>query len=421
MANDIKISIGAENKGLKKKVAESKSAVKGFGSVVSTALGFSIANIASRITGLFKDMIAGAVRMSAKFEDLRIIFNTMIGDIVRSQGTMQQLKDFSIKTPFTPEEVFRASKALIAFGFAAKEQIGLIKMLGDVSAATGKPLEEIAFIYGKIFSRGKAQARELNQLIMAGVPIVGELAKVMKKPQTEIANLSKQGKISFGDVEAAFKSMTQEGGVFFGLTEKRSQALSGRWSTLKGSVMDLGRSIGDGLAPALLGLMNIMIRVTDKLTEINEAWLGIARNFSDAMVDHILEGPGMGILVQGPEGVRNLEEFNRMLAKQAEMQDILRAKETRRQLEKQRHGRINEAIAQEQTKGGKANLDQLFQRGIFLVNPSDIGSLDINAQQLEVMRSMEQKLDGILNNVESADANINNRANVKAIREGVGV
>lgn len=385
-----KLEITAElnSKGIKKGVSESKRSVKSLGTTMQTALGFSIAQIGSKIVGLFKNIIVGAVRMSAKFEDLRIIFRTMISDIGLANKTMADLKEFSIKTPFTPEEVFKASKALIAFGFSAKEQIGLVRMLGDVSAATGKPLEELAFIYGKVFSRGKAQARELNQLIMAGVPIVKELAKVLKKPREEIANLSKQGKISFSAVKKAFKNMTSEGGIFFNLTETRSKSLSGRWSTLKGATMDLGRALGDTFGPSLQTAMNVVIGLFGVMTTA-------ADKLSGALgIDDSLEGGALNdfvFMITHPlSNEKDLREFRanlKMLREGARINEEALAKNKRKP-----RGIVNVEDVSDSSKGSKNPMDKFFQQGQFMFDPLNIPKIDVQERQLNVLEQIASTL-----------------------------
>jgi len=418
MAANLKMKAELDSKGVEKGAKRAKKSVKGLGRTMQTALGFGLANVVSKLANGFKEAIVFAIKMSAKFEDLRIIFRTMLGDSVKAMSTMSQLKTFSIKTPFTPEEVFKSSKALLAFGFAAKEQIGLIKMLGDVSAATGKPLEEIAFIYGKIFSRGKAQARELNQLIMAGVPIVSELAKVMKKPREEIANLSKQGKISFKDVEKAFKNMTDSGGKFFNLTETRSKSLSGRWSTLKGSAMDLGRAIGDAFAPGLLKVMGFLIKLTDKLTDFTDGMRDMIKVvFDDVNETDALNTPLMGIVVSGKD-IKHLKEFNEMLQRQAEQADIKRAAKAKARMRKERDEKLGLIKEDEMgiSKAAKNPFDKFFQQGVFMFSPSNITTLDIPSQQLaeliEIKRILANPDTQRHTHIEAARA-------LRSIKEGV--
>ncbi len=419
MADNIKIKAELDSKGVEKGAKKAKKSIKGLGRTIQTAMGFGLAKAIGMIARLMKNIIVQSVAMSAKFEDLRIIFRTMLGDAVQAMSTMSQLKEFSIKTPFTPEEVFKSSKALLAFGFAAKEQIGLIKMLGDVSAATGKPLEEMAFIYGKIFSRGKAQARELNQLIMAGVPIVGELAKVMKKPAMEIANLSKQGKIGFKDVEKAFKSMTSEGGKFYNLTETRSKSLSGRWSTLKGSAMDLGRAIGDAFAPGLLKVMAFITKLTDSLTAFTDGMRDMIKVvFDDVNETDALNSPLMGIVVSGDD-IKHLKEFNAMLERQANAAEIKRAKKAKDRLDKEKAERLallNLNSGEAGKKAAKNPFDKFFQQGIFMMNPTNMPELHIPQQQLIELIEIKRIL---ANPSTERHAHIEAQRTMRSIKEGV--
>jgi len=192
-----------------------------------------------------------SVKAAAGFEQTRIAYETMLGSASKAESVLNDLTKFSTVTPFEPDEVYAAGRVLLAFGEDASSLIGTLRMLGDVSAGTGKPLNELVAIYGKIRTKGKAQAEELNMLAEAGIPIIQTLAKMYGKTGDEIYKMASEGKLGFAEIKAAFGEMTAEGSQFGGMMEKQSESMTGIWSTLAGNIKEVGKSLGNALLPEL--------------------------------------------------------------------------------------------------------------------------------------------------------------------------
>ena len=371
------IKIGASADGVKKGVNQAKSSIKGLGKTLQTALGFSLAQIASKIAELAKNAIMFAVKMTARFETLGMQFGILIKNALLAKRTMTQLREFSVKTPFTPEEVFRASKALLAFGFSAGEQIKIIKQLGDVSAVSGKNLEEIAFIYGKVFSRGKAQMRELNQLIWAGVPIMEELAKQTGKTQNEMFEMSRKGQITFKMIEQAFKNMTTEGGRFADGASKLAGTLEGRWSTLKGVIAELADTVGQLFRDKIMTGLNGAITLTNWLIKavkkLHTALYGSETRFS--WYEKFL-------LMQTRPDFWNWEKMwseQEVFAKRIERINKI-AEENEAKRDAKRRKRLLEGVSAESAQAAKGMTDSRASAGLFTVGKP---ALDVQVAILE--------------------------------------
>jgi tape measure domain-containing protein len=195
------------------------------------------------------DFGKGAIEAVSNYETVQISLETFLGSAEKAKEVFEDLNQFSIKTPFTPEQVNQAGKALLAFGEPVDGLTTTLGRIGDVASATGKDFNELAVIYGKARVQGTLFAEDINQLTEAGVPIIGEFAKQLGVSESQVKKLGSEGQISFANLEEGFKSLTSEGGRFFGLTDKLSQSTAGRLSTLVGKFDELKRSIGTGLLP----------------------------------------------------------------------------------------------------------------------------------------------------------------------------
>ena len=198
-------------------------ALTGIGAAVGAALG-AIGGIASGIS------------LAAELEQTGVAFETMLGSAGAAQAMMGQLKTFAASTPFQFPEIASSAKMLLGMGVSSDVVTDKMRMLGDIAAGTGKPLNELAKIYGKIKSTGRLQGDTLAMLAEGGVPIYKALSKQLGIAEADVAKLVSTGKVGFDQVDKALQSMTASGGQYAGLTEKQSKTLGGLWSTLTDSV-----------------------------------------------------------------------------------------------------------------------------------------------------------------------------------------
>jgi tape measure domain-containing protein len=247
---------------IKNRIDDTGKSVSSFGKILAGAgAAFGGIAVGAQLAGFAQS----ALKAASDFETLNIQFKTFLGSAEEAEKTIAQLEEFSIKTPFTPEQVQGAAKSLLAFGAPAESLEGTLKVLGDVSAGTGKDLKELAIIYGQVRSSGKLMGQDLLQLINAGF---NPLQTISEKTGTSVADLKKEmekGNISFEMVEQAFRDATAEGGLFFNLTEELSTSTAGRISTLEGNFDALKRGIGEGLLPVFEVLVDTGAKILEVL------------------------------------------------------------------------------------------------------------------------------------------------------------
>lgn len=199
--------------------------------------------VAIGITSYFVSAGKAIFDLGVKQQQLNIAFEVFLGSASKAKKVIADLTQFAIVTPFTPDQVNGAAKALLAFGVSGEDVIPILKRLGDVSAGTGKDLTEMAIIFGQIRSTGRLMGQDLLQLINAGF---NPLQVISEKTGKSVADLKKEmekGLITFEMVDDAFKSATEEGGKFFNLMEKQSQSIGGKLSTITGNIEEVAKGI----------------------------------------------------------------------------------------------------------------------------------------------------------------------------------
>jgi len=238
-------------------VRRARGSMDTFGkSVIKTA-----AKIGAALGGI--QFFTTGIGLAAQLQQDTIAIKSFTGSVESANALIQQVRDFAASTPFQLNDLIAASKQLLAFGVSADKVRGTLHVLGNLAAASGANIGELAQIFGKIKSQGKVMGETLNQLAERGIPVISALAAHFKVPEEAIRDMVSKGKVSFNDFEAAMVSLGGEGGKFGNLMAEQADTLSGKWSTFKDKVNDLAITIGQALLPMMTELLNVGFAVVD--------------------------------------------------------------------------------------------------------------------------------------------------------------
>lgn len=209
-------------------------------------------------------LVGSAVAFGATLEQTQVKYETLLKSQEQAAVVMKDLQGFADYSPFNTQEVFDAGSKLLALGVPADAINSKMMMLGEISAGSGKDLNELASAYGKMSAAGIVQNEDLNQLMDAGIPIMGELQKLTGKNTMQIKKMAEQG-LSIDLINKAMGNLTQEGGLYFGLMDKQSKTLAGRFSTLQSSFQATLAKIGVAMQPFLYKLIDIGTSIVDRI------------------------------------------------------------------------------------------------------------------------------------------------------------
>ena len=251
-----------------------------FKKVNASMLAMGVAFTAVGIAGA--KLTSGLIRIAGEFEQTNIAFTTMLGSAEDADKLLRELADFAARTPFTITGVEQNAKQLLAMSIEVDKLLPTLKTLGDVSAGLNVPLNRIALNFGQVKVQGRLTGRELRDFSVAGVPLIAELAKNLSKSQQEIKEMVSAGKIGFPEVEAAFISMSSEGGKFFDLMDAQSKTFLGQISNIQDSLIRIARVMGQVFLPAaklVAQKLQVMIGFFEQhptLTKFAAVMLGLA-------------------------------------------------------------------------------------------------------------------------------------------------
>jgi tape measure domain-containing protein len=227
---------------------------------------------------------AMAIKSAADLEKMEVSFISLTGGAKQAADMMEQLNEFTAKTPFQIEAVATSARQLIASGTKISEVNEQLQFLGDIAATTGQPINEIAAIFAKVNAKGKVELENLNQLAERGIPIFKALSDATGLLPSELG----AGAVSVEQFNATLKSFNEEGGLAEGAMDKLSQTASGKFST----ALDNLKLAGAALAEDLLPIVN---KLLDKIVELAQKFTGL----SDSAKKNILVIGGL-LAVVGP-------------------------------------------------------------------------------------------------------------------------
>lgn len=193
---------------------------------------------------LAKSIGTQIIQVTGQFEQLGVALETILGSKSKADALMAQVVETASTTPFELTDVATGTKQLLAYGFAAEDIIGNIRMLGDVASGVSAPIGDLVYLYGTLRTQGRAYTRDIMQFTARGIPIIRELANVFGIAESEVSKMVEAGKVGFPEVEKAFQNLTKEGGMFYNLMAKQSETITGQLSNLQDNIDKMLNSIG---------------------------------------------------------------------------------------------------------------------------------------------------------------------------------
>ena len=191
----------------------------------------------------------GLLSTAVEAEKTNTSFEILAGGVQNATKLLKELDEFSLKTPFEPKEVQAAAKTLLSFGRTNQDVLKDVDTLGNIAAATGADLGNLAVILGQVAGAGKLGGQDALQFVNAGVPIYALLSESLGVSIGQVKDLQSQGKITFDVLNEALQKATGESGKFAGALIKQSQTLGGLISTASGAVTEIGKRFSSALLP----------------------------------------------------------------------------------------------------------------------------------------------------------------------------
>lgn len=200
-----------------------------------------------------------AVKASAQFETYGVTLKTMLGSAGAARERMAEYMDIARVTPFEMRQVVEGGNQLQAIGRYSRENL---TMLGDLAAASGKPIEQVMGAYAKLATGQKGEGVNMFRDLLISTDDWAEATGKGLKANNELAASTEEM------IKALPKILGKKG--FFGMMEQQAKTTQGRMSNLADSVDMLKVAVGDRLKPAYDSFLTSSTNLVESMTKMVE-------------------------------------------------------------------------------------------------------------------------------------------------------
>ncbi len=211
------------------------------------------------------------LRQFAELEKMQVAFEQIVGSAEKGRAVFKDLQKFQRGTPFDLISIKGAAQTLLTFGSQTEDLRMELTALGNIAAASGGSIEDLAFVFGKAQLAGRVTQEVVNSLAIRGAEVMKVWAKKTGKSVDEIRKAISTGQIPFEALRETILDLgAREGGRFFGIMAEQSKRLGGAWTRLGGATVIFKGKLGGLLSEAgnIPGFLGFLERMVTKLTTV---------------------------------------------------------------------------------------------------------------------------------------------------------
>lgn len=124
-----------------------------------------------------------------------VTYTGLFGNAKLATDFLSTLKDYSISTIFSFNDLTQASKKLLAYGIPMENLMHVMRGITNMTAMTGDAtaMDRIAYAIGQIYAKGTLKAEEMRQLANAYVPIQSIVKEGFGLTDAQMGNIGDLG------------------------------------------------------------------------------------------------------------------------------------------------------------------------------------------------------------------------------------
>lgn len=210
--------------------------------------------------------VGAVTAIGAQAEQTSVAFTTLVGSEEKAAGILKEINEFAAKTPYSNLDLVDNAKTMLNFGVEADKVNGYLRQLGDIAAGDKNKLGSLSLVFGQVASAGKMSGQDLLQFINAGFNPLKELEKMTSKTYAELQDMMSKGQIGMDAVAAAINHATSAGGSFEGMSDKLSQTVSGKFSTLVGNIQQAAVDMFVQIKPIVSNILDLFIAIVPPIS-----------------------------------------------------------------------------------------------------------------------------------------------------------
>ena len=233
------------------------------------ALIFSVSQI--------RNYISSIAQVRGEFELQQRSLQALLGDTRAANAIFNKTVALAVQSPYQIKDLVSYTKQLAAYRIEQDKLYDTTKRLADVSAGLGIDMQRTILAYGQVKAAAYLRGTEVRQFTEAGINLYGELQRYFQEVKGEayttaqIVDMISKRKVTFEDIEAIFKRMTDQGGMFYNMQAIQAETLQGKIANLKDSVDVMLNDIGKQNEWALKGAVSGATALLSSWESINRA------------------------------------------------------------------------------------------------------------------------------------------------------
>lgn len=232
-------------------------------------------------SSVFTNFLRKLADTYGKFEQQLVALKSMLQSGIKGNTIFNQIKEFSVKSPFQFSDLVSFTKQLTAFQVPYNELFDTTKRLADLSAGLGVDMSRIILAYGQVRSASYLRGQELRQFTEAGIPILQMLADKFSLLEKRVVSVGdvfdyvSKRKVPFEMVKEVIQDMTNEGGIFYKMQERQAETLRGRITNLADAydilLYNIGKSGTAKIMGGFVGIIQKLLECKDLIMAIGAA------------------------------------------------------------------------------------------------------------------------------------------------------
>lgn len=209
-----------------------------------------------------------AISARKEMESMEISFSVLTGSMERSKELVNQMKALGAKSPIQTADIAKAGQTLMGFGIDVSKVMPILSQLSDIAMGDTQRFQSLALAYAQMSATGRLMGQDLNQMINAGFNPLQVISEKTGKSIGQLKDEMSKGNISSQDIAQAFKSATDEGGKFYGMTEKLGKSLNGMFNQQQDKINQQWAELGEKIAPEVINSMDLINEAIDTIFDI---------------------------------------------------------------------------------------------------------------------------------------------------------
>ena len=236
------------------------------------ALMFSVSQVRGYISEIAK--------VRGEFELQQRSLEAILQNKTKADEIFNKTVALAVQSPFQIKDLISYTKQLAAYRIESDKLYDTTKRLADVSAGLGVDMQRLILAYGQVKAAAYLRGTEVRQFTEAGINLYGELQAYFKEVKGEayttaqIVDMISKRMVTFEDVEAIFRRITDQGGIFYNMQAIQAETLQGKIANLKDSIDVMLNDIGkanEGTFKGAIDVANKVIRNWQTLADVGKA------------------------------------------------------------------------------------------------------------------------------------------------------